>query len=115
MKPSEKILCNPFDGKEVKDKNGRIITLRKPNILDRYDLFSALENDAKNPMCLSFAMTLLHVAKIDGVVFSSPRSIKEFRVALSHLGDEGNEAVMEYINSVGSQMTEQEEKESAKK
>ncbi len=114
-KPSAKVLQNNFDGKEITDKRGRKIILRKPNILDRYDLFSALEDDAKNPMCLSFAMPLLHVAKIDNVVMESPRSIREFRAALVQLGDEGQEAVLDYINSMSENSNEQEQKENVKK
>jgi hypothetical protein len=114
-KPSEKVLENPYDGKEITDKKGRKLKLRKPNILDRYDLFSAMGEDAKNPMCLSFAMPLLHVATIDNMVVESPRNIREFRAALVRLGDEGQEAIIEYINKVEDVSNEQEQKDKAKK
>ncbi|HEV2917555.1 MAG TPA: hypothetical protein VGW78_07480 [Candidatus Babeliales bacterium] len=115
QKPSEKVLSNPFDGKEIMDKGGRKIRLRKPNILDRYDLFSALEDDAKNPMCLSYALPMLHVMSIDGVIMESARSIKEFRANLVRLADEGLEAVLEYLNEVNANSIEQEETDKAKK
>ena len=115
QKPSEKVLSNPFDGKEIMDKVGRKIRLRKPNILDRYDLFSALEDDAKNPMCLSYALPMLHVMSIDGIILESARSIKEFRANLVRLGEDGHNAVLEYLNEVNEATTEEEEKDKAKK
>jgi hypothetical protein len=114
-KASDKVLENPYDGKEITDKNGRKIRLRKPSILDRYDLFSAMGDDAKNPMCLSFAMPLLHVATIDNSVMECPKSFNEFRACLKRLGDEGQEAIIEFMNSVDSASSEQEQKEKIKK
>jgi hypothetical protein len=113
-KPSEQVLSNPYDGKEIIDKSNRKIRLRKPNILDRYDLMSALGDDAKNPMCLSYALPLLHVFSIDGSIVESARSIREFRANLARLGDDGVEAVIEYINKQDSS-SDQEQKEKAKK
>lgn len=115
MKPSERVLSNPYDGKEIIDKSGRKIKLRKPNIIDRYDLMSALEDDAKNPMCLSYAMPLLHVLAIDDIALESPRSIRDFRANLKRLADEGLEAVLEYMNNVEDTSSEKEQIEAAKK
>lgn len=116
MKPTESLLSNPYDGKEIKDKNGRLIRLKKPNALERYDMFSAMEVDAKNPMCLSFAIPLLHVFSIDGMIMAPPKSIREFRANLARLDDEGLEAIMEFMNSISENASsEQEQKEILKK
>lgn len=114
-KPSEKILENPYDGKTVSDSRGRQIRLRKPSILDRYDLLSAMGDDAKIPACLGHAMPLLHIATIDNEVFESPKSYADFRFALKWMGDEGMEAIMKFISENDSVGDEDREKEKVKK
>lgn len=115
-KPSERVLNNPYDGKEVKDKLGRTIKLRKPNILDKYDLMSAMADDAKNPMCLSYAIPLLHVLSIDGVIVECPKSFREFRATLMRFADEGMEAVTEFMGKVEqNNISEKEVTDSLKK
>lgn len=114
-KPSEKVLSNPYDGKVITDSLGRQIRLRKPNILDRYDLFSAMENDTKNTACLSHAIPLLHIATIDGEVLECPKSYADFRWALKKMGEEGMDAVMKFMSEVEEKNDEKKEKEQVKK
>lgn len=113
--PSEQVLQNPYDGKIITDALGRQIRLRKPNILDRYDLFSAMENDTKNTACLTHAIPLLHIATIDGEVLESPKSYADFRWALKKMGEEGLEAVMKFMSEVDEAMDEKKERDKIKK
>ena len=114
-KPSEKILENHYDGKELIDRQGRIFKLRKPNILDKYDLFSALGDDAKNPMCLSYAIPLLHILMIDGALVECPKSYREFRATLARIGDDGIDAFSEFMSTIEEDNTEKGQLEKAKK
>lgn len=112
-KPSERIIESIFDGKEIKDKLGRVLRLRKPNIIDRYNLTKALGTDADNPSCMSMMIPIIHVAGIDGQVVETPRSYSECIAALKRLGDEGIAALGNYIESAMS--TEDEDTEKVKK
>lgn len=102
-KPSEKVLSNVFDGKEIVDALGRKIRLRKPDILDYYDLMSAIGNDSANPRCYETAILSLHVATIDGMVLESPKSLPEFRMNLKRIGEEGIYSLREYISQSDSE------------
>lgn len=114
-KPSEQILENEYDGKLIEDSKGRILTLRKPNILDTYDLMSALGDDAKSQACMQMAMKVLYVAKIDDVLIQSPKSYAEFRATLQRIGSEGIVALMDFMTSFEETPSEKEQIEKAKK
>jgi hypothetical protein len=113
--PSKKILKNAFDGKEITDSLDRRIKLKKPDILDRFDLMSALGADANNQACINYALPLLHVLTIDGVLVERCLNKNDFRANLKLLKDEGLEALMNYIGSLDEDLSEKEEIEQAKK
>lgn len=114
-KPSDQVLNNPYDGKTITDSRGRQIRLRKPNILDRYDLLSAMEGDTKNTACLTHAIPLLHIATIDNEVLECPKSYADFRWALAKMGNEGFEAIIKFMEEVEEKLDEKGEKEKVKK
>jgi len=96
-KPSEKVVKNPIDGLEIIDSLGRVLRLRKPDILDHYDLFSAIGEDTKNPACIVMATKTLYVATIDGQVVECPKSLSQFRATLKRIGEEGLYAIDKII------------------
>ena len=114
-KPSDKLVKNPIDGIEVKDSLGRILRLRKPDILDHYDLFSAIGDDTRNPACIMMATKVLYVATIDGMVVESPKSLAQFRATLKRVGEEGLSAVDEILYKLEDSKTEKETVEKIKK
>ncbi len=114
-KPSEKILANHYDGKEIKDSLGRTLKLRKPDILDFYDLMSAIGDDSKNLVCMTMASRCLYVAMIDGQLLQSPKSLAEFRMNLKRIDEEGLDAVSEQMALAGESVTEAEETAKIKK
>ena len=114
-KPSEKVIESSLDGKEVVDSLGRKIVLRKPDILDTYDLFSAIGEDTKNPACLMMAMKCLYVATIDGHVVECPKSYAQFRATLKRVGDEGISTIDDALMSLMDIKTEKEAIEKVKK
>lgn len=115
QKPSDKVLSNPYDGAVITDSLGRSIRLRKPNILDRYDLLSVLGEDAKSVACLNHAIPILHIATIDNEVLESPKSYAEFRWNLKKVGEEGYEAVIKFMNDIDEKVDEKQEKDRVKK
>lgn len=98
-KPSEQVLNNSYDGKEIVDSLGRKLRLRKPNILDKYDLMSAL-GDEKSPHCLMYAFATIQIVSIDGMVIQSPKSSREVRATLQLIRDEGVEALNDYLGTL---------------
>ena len=113
--PSEKVTENPIDNLEVTDSLGRVFRLRKPDILDTYDLFSAIGEDTKNPACLMMAMKCLYVATIDGHVVECPKSYAQFRATLKRVGDEGISTIDDALMSLMDIKTEKEAIEKVKK
>lgn len=114
-KPSERVVKAPYDGLDVKDSLGRIIKMRKPSLLDTYDLMKALGEDAKNEACVSMASSILYVGMIDGVLVESPRSLSEVRMILKRLDDEGLAAIGKVLLQYNSTSSEAEAVEREKK
>lgn len=98
-KPSEKIVSSIFDGKEIKDRLGRTLRLRKPDVLDHYYLRRALGEDADNASCMAMMMNVIYVAGIDGQVLETPKTHSECMAALKRLGEEGIFALSNYVES----------------
>lgn len=96
-KPTAKILHNPYDGKTIEDAAGRQIELKQYTLLDRYDLMSAMGDDANVNACLTHAILILYIKSIDRVPFELPRSYAEVRLALKKIPLETADAVAKYI------------------
>jgi hypothetical protein len=82
---------------QVTDARGRVLTLRKPNVLAQYQLVRMLGADASsNQTYLSMVMPLLYLQSIDGEVvnFSNQR---ELDAAIQKLDEEGLEALAKGI------------------
>lgn len=114
-KPSEKIISNAFDGKEITDSLGRKLRLKKPDILDLYDLMSAIGEDSKSAFCQGMAMNVLYVATIDNQVIEAPKSYREFRATLKRIGEEGLTALMQFMSENSDSNSEKEQTEKVKK
>jgi hypothetical protein len=85
------------DDVQVTDARGRVLTLRKPNVLAQYQLVRMLGADASsNQTYLSMVMPLLYLQSIDGEVvnFSNQR---ELDAAIQKLDEEGLEALAKGI------------------
>lgn len=78
---------------EVTDALGRVLTLRKPNVLAQYQLVKMLGADvASNQVYLSMVMPLLYLQKIEGDAanFSNQR---ELEALIQRLDEEGLQAL----------------------
>jgi len=114
-KPSEKLTTSVFDGKEIVDSLGRKLTLKKPDILDLYDLMSAIADDSKSQFCQGMAMNTLYIALIDGQPIEPPKSYREFRAVLKRIGEEGLSAIMKFMEELANENPEKEQIEKVKK
>jgi hypothetical protein len=87
-----------IDGKEIIDDLGRKLVLRKPNILDRYQLLKAMGQDANNSSLTMMMLPALYVAAIDDAPFPTPRTFVECEAGLKKLEEEGIRAIVAEIN-----------------
>lgn len=111
-----KSIC-AYDGKVIIDKLGRQITLRKPNILDRFYLMKHLGETAKVQQCVDLLTPTIYVAKIDGKVLGRPQNYVDCLDNMQTLGEEGNIAVIAEVAKYmqGSEGEAEEGIESVKK
>lgn len=77
---------------EVTDALGRILTLRKPNVLAQYRLVDLLGQKSENRVYLAMVLPLLYLQKIDGDAanFSNQR---ELEATIQRLDEEGLDAL----------------------
>ncbi len=91
-RPSDMI----FDGNglvELIDAEGRMLQVRKPNVLDRLRLFKAVGPDAaQNEPYLGLALTACAVKFIDGVPVPHPTNEQQIENLILRLGDAGMNA-----------------------
>lgn len=102
-----------YDGKEITDKLGRKIVLRKPTIMDRYQLIKAIGKDSDIDSLQHMMMSTIFVAKIDGALFKTPKTLFEAEFALNKLEMEGVSAVLMALAE--HELTEEDRVESVKK
>jgi len=82
---------------QVTDAKGRVLTLRKPNVLAQYQLVRMLGADASsNQTYLSMVMPLLYLQAIDGEVVNFANQ-RELDAAIQRLDEEGLEALAKGI------------------
>lgn len=92
----------------VEDSRGRVIELKKPNVLAQYRLVKMLGKDAENQTYVSMMAPILYVYSIDGEI-ANFSSVKEMESIIQKLDDEGLKAVMEGIEQNFSMKTEVKE------
>lgn len=99
---------------KIKDKSGREITLRKPNVLAQLDLVDAIGESSSNRLYLAMVLPLIYVAAIDGIEVPPFETKREVKALWSRLGDEGLKSVNEGIEEHFTP-DQKDEVESAKK
>ena len=79
---------------DVRDSEGRVLTLRRLTALDRLRLYKAIGAVlAENAPYLGMALLAISVTAIDGVPVPLPGSEGQLEGILQRLGDTGIEAV----------------------
>lgn len=99
---------------EVKDARGRVLALRKPNVLAQFRLIEMLGATAENRIYLAMSIPLLYLQSIDGEAanFSTRR---ELEALIQQLDDDGIAALQEAIGEHFAPPSEDATKAVAKK
>ncbi len=111
--PTEKILLQTSKKikNEIIDPQGRVIKLRVPDVLDEFDLTSALGEHSTNMGVVAMASSLLYVESIDNDLFPMPKTYEQVRAGIKRIGRDGMKAIMvaiqEYVQTEGDSTEEQ--------
>ncbi|EJN07787.1 hypothetical protein [Herbaspirillum sp. YR522] len=95
--PSEQILSAENAVHVITDETGRSISIKKPGILDQFDLIEVLGDAAENNVYRSMCIPLLYVSAIDGQPVMKVGSNGEMRALIQRLDEHGFKAVQEGI------------------
>jgi hypothetical protein len=88
--PSTRIIAAAASVQEVTDEQGRRLTLRRLNALDKLRLFKAVgPHLAQNAPYLGMAMLAWSVSAIDDVPIPPPANEQQIEALVSRLGDAG--------------------------
>lgn len=120
MVETPKKISEPEISDQVKftDKKGRTFVLKKPDLLDQYDLMRALGKDAEVQGCVTLATPLVCIKSIDGEDFPSPQSNLQIRAGLKRIGTETMTEILNALvksNLISTESNQEEEKEELKK
>lgn len=96
--PSQQILAKAAETFDVKDATGRVLTLKRPNVLSQFRLIEAIGDSAKNEVYYGMVSQLIFVTAIDGEACHPPTTKLQVEALISRLGDDG---VITVIKSVG--------------
>lgn len=113
-KPTESLTKSELDGKVITDESGKQYVLRKPDILEKYNFVKAMGDDASNPILMGMLLPMMFIAKIDGMVFQTPRLYSDCMAGLKRIGEDGLLAVRAAVEESAATNL-QEEKDSIKK
>lgn len=96
--PTQAILRKEAAQVDVTDARGRILTLKKPDVLAQFDLIEALGDLAKNDVYRIMCIPAIYVVAIDGSPAPAPSNRDQMRALISRLGEEGFEAIKTAID-----------------
>ena len=113
--PSEKIIKAATDRTVVTDERGRTIEVRKMTPLDRMRMSRAAgPENATNQPYMIYALVACSTASIDGDEMVTPQNQVQLEAAISRLGEEGYEAVLNAVVGFYSDSGEKDMVEEAK-
>jgi hypothetical protein len=99
MTPSRSIVQDAAKTKQIADKTGRRLLIRKPTALDTLRLFKAAGPAlAQNEPWLSMAALAWAVLEVDGVPAPALTSESQIESMIERLGNEGLTAVAENLD-----------------
>jgi len=95
--PSEQVVEDSNKTYAVTDTKGRVITMKKPGILDQFDLVEVLGDTAANDVYRLMCIPILYVVAIDGDPVEKVGSNREMRALIQRIGEEGFQAIQHGI------------------
>jgi hypothetical protein len=112
--PTDELLNKTLQEVSVVDARGRVIKLKKPNILAQYDLIELLGESAKNEIYRAMVLPAIYVTAIDNHAVYPPTTKLELRAIIQRLDEDGLRAVSDGVNENFADK-EEDVKESLKK
>ena len=98
----------------VIDARGRVIKLKKPNVLAQYRLVEVLGESARNGVYTAMVLPLIYVVAIDDDEVMSSTSKLQIDALIQRLDDDGVNAVMSGVQEYFGNSDSQAEKEKIK-
>lgn len=98
MSASEQIIEKSKKTVEVIDELGRKIVLRKPTRWEFMEFLGMIGEKSSNPVYLGWALPVLFARQIDQDLLLPLEDMKNFRINVDDLGDEGHDAAMAALN-----------------
>jgi hypothetical protein len=95
--PSQQATEDARKTHEVTDAKGRVLTLKKPNVLAQFRLVKILGDAARNATYMQLVTPLTYLVAIDGEEVIQPRSDRELDALIGRLDDEGVMAIMDNL------------------
>jgi|GEM_PF-2125664 len=105
--PSQVVQAEKAD---IKDSLGRIITVRRPPILEKFRFIKILGDNSSNDVYLKEISIYNWVSAIDGSPVTK-NSERELEALIQRLGYEGHQAILEGIMQLIGQETEENEQQ----
>jgi hypothetical protein len=102
------------DDVQVTDARGRVLTLRKPNVLAQYRLVDMLGQKAENRVYLAMVLPMLYLHAIDGDVANFANQ-RELEAIIQKLDEEGLESLNDGIGEHFRRGKPEEDADRAKK
>lgn len=96
-KPSEEVIIQAAAEVKVQDARGRVLALRKPNVLAQFRLVKMLGETARNSTYMTLVTPLTYLIAIDGDQVSPPSSERELEALIQRLDDDGVMAVLDGV------------------
>lgn len=92
-----KIEITSTENPTVTDRNGRVLTLKRPNALAQYKLVDALGASAENRVYLGMCIPLMYLTAIDDDQVFQPNTKREVEALIQRLDEVGLQALNEGI------------------
>ena len=81
----------------VTDATGRVIVLRRPDVLAEFQIVEVLGDSAQNAAYMGMIMPLLWISSIDGSQVTVPNTKMEVNALIQRLGHDGIGAVFQGV------------------
>jgi len=92
--PSAEALAKAAETHEVTDSRGRVFKLRRPTVVQQYQLVDMLGASAKNEVYMGMVLPLTFIIAIDGENEVPFQTRNELTALLMRLGEDGVNAVV---------------------
>jgi hypothetical protein len=77
----------------VTDKRGRVLTIKRPNLLKQFDLLEVLGDLAENLTYRVYVTPIIYLVAIDGDTDCTPQTRAQVRALIQQLDTDGFEAL----------------------